>query len=253
MSKPTALVTGASRGLGRAIALAFAEAEFRVALVARSEAGLRETQAQVEAVGGEARIFAADVSDADRVDALADEVARWVDGLDVLVNNAGVIEPLGPFADVPFDAWATSLRVNLEGTARVTHALLPLLRAKPRSSIITISSGAAVGDIAGWSAYCTAKAALDRFACVLDAELEEAGVRSFSFAPGTIETEMQQAIRSTGVGPARLVSGEVEHLPAEVPAKAVVFLSTPAAEPLAGRHIDIRYPEVREALGLPPL
>src|SRR6056297_2649699 len=131
MSKPTALVTGASRGLGRAIAVAFAEAGLRVGLVARSEAGLQETRQRVEARGGEAEIFVADLSVADRVAALADEVASWAGQLDVLVNNAGVIEPLGRFADVSFDAWASSVRVNLEGTARVTHALLPLLRAGP--------------------------------------------------------------------------------------------------------------------------
>jgi len=244
----TAVVTGASRGLGRAIALALAEADFHLVLVARSKQGLEETADRIKAAGGKAECFLADLTDPARVAALA---ASLADGLDVLVNNAGVIDPLGRFAEVDFEAWAQSLRVNIEGTARVTHVLLPALRAAPRATIVTISSGAAVSDIDGWSAYCTGKSALDRFACVLDAELKDAGIRSFSFAPGTIETEMQKAIRSTGVGPAKLVSGDIEHLPAEVPARAVAFLTTSAAMPLAGRHIDIRYPEVREALDLP--
>ena len=246
----TALVTGASRGLGRAVALELARSGMRVGLVARSTEGLEETHRQLRELGAEARLFPADLSNAEQVEGLARGVREWTAHLDVLVNNAGVIEPLATFADVSFDAWASSVRINVEGTARVTHALLPPLRAAKGARIVTISSGAAVSDIPGWSAYCTAKAALDRFALVLDAELKGEGIRSFSFAPGTIETHMQRSIRSTGVGPARLVSGEVEHLPAEVPARAVVYLCTPAAEALAGRHIDIRYPEVREALGL---
>lgn len=250
-SERTAVVTGASRGFGRAISLELARQGFRVGLVGRSTKGLEETQRQAEEFEAKTQPFTADISDADSVLGLVDALTAWTNALDLLVNNAGLIEPLGAFADGPFDAWEKGLRTNVEGTARVTHALLPFLLRAPRASIVTISSGAAVSDISGWSAYCTSKAALDRFATVLDAELRDRGVRSYSFAPGTIDTGMQRAIRQTGVGPARLVSGEVEHLPPEVPARAVAFLATPEAEPLAGRHLDIRYPEVREALGLP--
>lgn len=251
--KPIALVTGASRGFGRAIALELGGAGFRVALVARSRSGLEETARQAEQRGVETLRLPADLSVAAETSSLAEALRAWGGELEVLVNNAGVIAPLGSFLEVRFEDWAASLRTNVEGTARLTHAVLPLLSQARRASIITISSGAAVSDIPGWSAYCTAKAALDRWALVLDAELKETGIRSYSFAPGTIETEMQKSIRSSGVGPARLVSGEVEHLPAEVPAKAVVFLTSPEAEPFAGRHIDIRYPEVRKVLGLPEL
>ena len=252
LNDKTALVTGASRGLGRAIAIEIAKSGAKVALLARSEAGLRATERAIADEGGTARGWPTDLNHHDAVQRAVAEISDWAGGLDILINNAGIIEPLAPFVDAPLDAWLDNLTINVGGTVRITHAVLPLLLQR-RGTIVTISSGAAVSNISGWSAYCTAKTALDRFAMVLDLEVKDRGVRSFSFAPGTIETHMQQSIRSTGVGPARLVHGEVEHLPPEVPARAVTFLCTPQAAELAGQHIDIRYPEVRKVLGLEPL
>ncbi len=253
MNGKRAVVTGASRGIGRAVSLELAKAGAEVVLVARSVEGLRETEEQIGSAGGNALTVPCDLNAHGDVDYLV-ELLRDRGGLDVLVNNAGVLEPLGAFADCEFAVWAHNIAVNVAGTARVTHAVLPMLLAAPEGgTIVTISSGAAVSNIGGWSAYCTSKAALDRFAMVLDAELRDSGVRSFSFAPGTVETDMQQVIRESGVGPARLVQGEIEHLPPDVPAKAVVHLCTPAGAALAGAHIDIRYPEVRQVLGLPSL
>ena len=247
----TAVVTGASRGLGRAIAIELARAGARVVLAARSVAGLKET---ADLIGADALTVSCDVAQPDDTVRLRAAVEAWTDRVDILINNAGVLEPLGNFAEVDFEDWAESMNINVMGTASVTHALLPLMTDGPQdATIVTISSGAAVSNIAGWSAYCTAKSALDRWAMILDEELKAKKVRSFSFAPGTIDTHMQAAIRTTRVGPARLVNGEVTHQPPEVPAKAVAFLCTPEASGLAGQHIDIRYPEVRQALGLPPL
>lgn len=248
LSNKTALVSGASRGLGRAIAIEFARAGARVALFARSASGLAETESEISSLGVPVRVFEGDISRPDHVQMAVEGLEDW--GLDILINNAGIIDPLGAFSDVSFDDWVQNQRVNVEGTARLTHAAWPLLRASGQSTIVTISSGAAVSNIAGWSAYCTAKAALDRLSMVLDEEGKPFGIRVFSFAPGTIETNMQKAIRSSQVGPSRLVAGEVEHLAAEIPARAVVRLCRPEAAELAGKHLDIRYPELAPALGI---
>jgi len=247
-----AIVTGASRGLGAEIARALGNAGAAVAVTARRVAEAARVANEISAAGGKAIGVACDVADPASVRQAVAEVRERLGAPTILVNNAGVIEPLGAFHEAEPADWATNITVNLAGPAVAAQAVLPDMLAAGRGTIVNISSGAARVPIAGWGAYSVAKAGLTMLGRVLDAEYAGRGIRVFGFAPGLVDTDMQAAIRASGVGPtAKLPREKLAH-PRE-PADAVVFLCTPAATPFAGDEVDIRGAEFRAAAGLPPL
>lgn len=247
-----AIVTGASRGLGEEIARALGNAGAAVAVTARRVAEAERVADEIVSAGGKAIGVACDVADPELVGRAVAHVRDRLGAPTILVNNAGVIEPLGAFHEAKPADWVANLTVNLAGAAVAAQAVLPDMLAAGRGTIVNISSGAARVPIAGWGAYSVAKAGLAMLGRVLAAEYGDRGVRVFGFAPGLVDTDMQAAIRAAGVGPtAKLPREKLAH-PRE-PAAAVVFLCTPAATPFAGDEIDIRSPEFRSAAGLPPL
>ena len=135
-----ALVTGGARGLGRVYALALAEAGAVVAVAARSADLLAETVTEIEAAGGRAVAVPTDVAHRPAVDALVAEVERRLGPVDVLVNNAGIGGPFGPFADTDPDAWWRCLEVNLRGPALCARAVLPGMLLRRRGRIINVTS-----------------------------------------------------------------------------------------------------------------
>jgi len=132
-----AVVTGGGRGLGRAFAQALAAAGYAVAVLARTEAELAETVALIERSGGRASAFPADVVDDTAIDRAFTEVERTLGPVDLLVNNAGVVGPLGPFAESDVGAWWRTIEVNLQGQILCAHCVLPgmIARAAAASSI----------------------------------------------------------------------------------------------------------------------
>ncbi|MCP4381477.1 MAG: SDR family oxidoreductase [Hyphomicrobiales bacterium] len=247
-----AIVTGASRGLGAEIARALAGAGAVVAVTARRLADAEIVADGIKAAGGNAIAVPCDVADARSVLEAVAAVRSELGAPTILVNNAGVIEPLGPLHKADVDALTTNIEINLLGPARMAQAVLSDMESAGRGTIINVSSGAARRAIAGWGAYCVAKAGLAMLGRVFAAEHGEAGVRVYGFAPGVVDTGMQADIRAAGVGPtATLTPADLAH-PRE-PAAAVAFLCTPAAAPFAGDEVDIRDPAFRQAAGLDPL
>jgi len=195
---PTAaVVTGAGRGIGRAIALELARAGADVALLARSPDELAETAAQVRALGGTAMLVPTDLGDLGQVDAAVKRIRDEMGTADVLVNNAGVVWPLGPTDGVDPAAWARAITINLTAAASLTLALLPAMLASRRGRIVNVSSGAAEqpSSMIGGNAYVTAKTALEAHTLNLAAELGDSGVTVNVFRPGTVDTAMQGWIR----------------------------------------------------------
>ena len=143
------LVTGASRGIGRAIAVAAAEGGSKLTLTARSEAGLAETAAAVKAAGGSAEIVTGDAGDASDIARAVDAAVSAHGGLDVLINNAGMIEPIARIEAATAADWARAMQVNLIGPVLFTKAALPHLRAA-HGCIVNVSSGAAHRPLEGW-------------------------------------------------------------------------------------------------------
>jgi len=166
-----AIVTGAGRGLGRAMTLALARAGALVGAVARSEEELAETVRGVGEAGGKAMAVVADVSDSASVKRMVLEVERALGPVDVLVNNAATMGPLGPIWEADAGDWWHVLEVNLRGPYLCSRALLPGMIARRRGRIINLSTSAATVAVAHMSAYVIAKTALTRFTENLAAEL----------------------------------------------------------------------------------
>jgi NAD(P)-dependent dehydrogenase (short-subunit alcohol dehydrogenase family) len=153
-----AIVTGASRGIGAAAALALGEAGASVVLAARTIAQAETNARQISAAGGKAAAIACDVSDYAACQRLVEETTQRFGPPDVLVNNAGVIEPISMIAEADPTEWARSIRINLIGAYYAIRAVLPGMIERSRGAIINVSSGAAMRPLEGWSAYCIAPA-----------------------------------------------------------------------------------------------
>ena len=240
----TALVTGGNRGIGLATVRALAEAGADVHFTARSAANIAAAQREL----GELRATGHHANMTDRI-AMATVLEQ---GFDILVNNAAVIAPIGRILDVSTEDWATNIDINL---ASVFHAIQLALRqmvAKGGGTIVNISSGAAHRPQEGWSAYCAGKAGLAMLTRSVHLEYGAQGIRIFGFAPGVVDTDMQGAIRASGINPvSKIPRGDLA--PAHEPARAIAWLCTPAADALAGQDLDVRNPELRAMAGLPAL
>ncbi|HEY0877005.1 MAG TPA: SDR family oxidoreductase [Zeimonas sp.] len=197
-----AIVTGASRGLGAAIAERLLAPDRRVVCIARSanEALLALAQAR----GAPIEYLRHDLADPRAIETLAASVTAMLRAQPdakrfVLVNNAGVVEPIGPIETLRADTLATSLQVNLASLMRLTAAFLEATEEfGGERRILSISSGAARHPIAGWAPYCAAKAAVDMFTrCIVDEQARRPNpARACALAPGVLDTEMQSTIRA---------------------------------------------------------
>jgi len=244
------LVTGASRGIGEAAAIALAKAGATVMLAARDSAKTEAVAARISAAGGRAAAAACDVSDYAAVAALVDTTLTRFDRLDALINNAGVIEPISTIAEADPDAWARSVQINLTGAFFCMHACLEPMRKAGSGTIVNISSGAAHRPLEGWSAYCSGKAGLAMLTRSVALEHAAEGIRVFGLAPGTIDTDMQVRIRASGVNQISRIP-RADLAPVSHPAQAIVYLCSAAADDLAGHELSLRDEDLRRRVGLP--
>ena len=189
------LVTGASRGLGRALAEELAARRARVVLIARGEELLAEAVDGIRARGGEAWGVVADVGEPGAEVAIAGQAAALAGSVDVLVNNASTLGsvPLPLLADADPADMRRTFEVNLLGPFRLTRAVLGPMLLRKRGMIVNVSSDAAVEPYPGWGAYGASKAALDHLTRILSAELAGSGVRAIAVDPGEMDTEMHAA------------------------------------------------------------
>lgn len=190
-----ALVTGASQGLGRAVALAYAREGADLLLVARRAGPLEQVREEAERLGARAVAVSADVGDPDDVERVAAAALAAFERVDVLVNNASELgpTPLPYLIDTDPDALRRVLAVNLIGPFLLTKALLGPMLAAGRGSVINVSSDAGVVGYPGWGAYGVSKAALDQMTRIWASELEGSGVRVNSVDPGDMATAMHAA------------------------------------------------------------
>lgn len=248
LSGTTSLVMGASVGLGAAIAEALAALGARVALAARRRDAVDALAARINASGGEALALTCDIADQAQVKAaVAATVARF-GRLDHLVNNAGVIEPIGRFLDVDPVEWTRLIDINLNGAMFALHASVPHILAR-KGVVVNISSGAGHRPLEGWSAYCASKAGLAMLTRALDLEYGPQGVRVYGFSPGTVLTDMQRKIRATGINPVSQLPIEALQ-PAEYPARIVAWLCTPDAADFPAGECNIRDDALRARAGV---
>jgi NAD(P)-dependent dehydrogenase (short-subunit alcohol dehydrogenase family) len=197
-SDKTALVTGAGRGIGRAVALGLASAGADLALLARSQPELDEVAEHAKALGARAVVVPTDLADQSALAAAIAYVQKECGVIDILINNAAVVQPMGPTVDVDTAEWAAAITVNLVSPVQLTLALLPdMLRRKwGRIVNVTAKSAVAPSHLIGGNAYTTSKAALETHTLNLAAELADTGVTVNAFRPGIVDTAIHDWVRS---------------------------------------------------------
>ena len=242
----TALITGASRGIGAAAARAFADAGANVVLVARDASALADLAGEI---GERALAVPCDVTRPLQIGTAVDAAVDAFGGLDVLVNNAGAIEPVARMEAADPDAWGRVIDVNLKGAFNGMAAALPVMRAAGGGTILTIGSGAAHGPVEGWSHYCASKAAVLMLTRMLHHENGAHGIRAMSLSPGTVATQMQREIAASGVNPVSRLPWEA-HIPPEWVGRALVWMAGPAGDAHLGQEVSLRDEGVRAAVGL---
>lgn len=246
MTGKTVLITGASRGIGAAAARAFAAAGANVALAARDRDSLDTLAAEI---GDRALALSCDVAIRDQVKAAVDACVARFGGIDVLVNNAGTIDPIARLADADPAGWGAAIDTNLKGVFHGIRAAVPVMKTAGGGTVLTVSSGAAHGPVEAWSAYCAAKAGAAMLTRCLDLEERDNGIRALGLSPGTVATRMQREIKASGVNPVSRLAWE-DHIPPEWPAQTLVWMCSPASDAYVGAEISLRDEAIRRLVGL---
>ena len=243
------ILTGASRGIGAAAAEAMAAEGAALLLLARSADGITQLATRLRREGAQAEAMTCDVAEWSQVQAAVARAHEAFGRIDALVNNAGVIEPIGPIATADPRAWGHAADINFKGVFHGIRAVLPGMRAQGSGTIVNLGSGAAQNPLEGWSHYCAAKAATAMLTRCTHLENRGRGIRVFSLSPGTVATDMQRKIRASGINPVSQMDF-ASHASPEEPARALVWLLTEDAAPFAGQEVSLRDPDIRARIGL---
>ncbi|MEM9583458.1 MAG: SDR family oxidoreductase [Pseudomonadota bacterium] len=250
LSGKSVLITGASRGIGEATARHFAKEGASVVLAARSQAEVERIAAEIVDSGGKAVGVSCDVAWQHDVQAAVDTAVEQFGGLDILINNAGLIDPIARITDADPDEWGLIVDVNLKGVFYGFHAALPVMQTAGAGTIINISSGAATNALEGWSHYCATKAGVLALTKCGHKEMSEHGIRVMGLSPGTVATEMQVQIKSSGINPVSQMDPDA-HIPAHWVAQGLAYLCGPGGDDWLGQDFSMKTNEGRAVLGLP--
>ncbi len=242
----TALITGASRGIGAETAKTFAAAGANVALVARGSDAIADLAGEI---GEKAVAIPCDIARFWEVDQAVKNCVTAFGGLDILVNNAGVIDPIAHMAQADPDAWGAVIDINLKGVFHGMRAALPVMLDAGGGTILTIGSGAAHGPVEAWSHYCASKAGALMLTRMADKENRAAGIRAMSLSPGTVATQMQREIKASGINPVSQL-GWSDHIPPEWVARTLLWMCGPEANAWLGDEIALRDTDIRKQVGL---
>jgi NAD(P)-dependent dehydrogenase (short-subunit alcohol dehydrogenase family) len=237
-----AIITGASRGLGRSIALEFWAKGANVALVARSRTDLETLRASLSPVAGqEAVVVEADLSDPAAPEAVVRQLRGKWEHVDALVNNAAIQGPIGPLWENEWAAWQRTIQVDLLAPVALCRACIPWMR--PGGAIVNLSGGGATAPRPKFTAYATAKAGLVRFTETLAHETAEQGIRVNAIAPGAMNTAiLEDVLRAGEANAGKEYEAAVRQKcsggqPPEKAAALACYLASPESAPLTGRLI----------------
>jgi NAD(P)-dependent dehydrogenase (short-subunit alcohol dehydrogenase family) len=242
----TVLITGASKGIGAAAARVFAEAGANVALVARNRDAIADLAGEI---GKQAVAIPCDVSRYWEMEAAVNACLKAFGNLDILIGNAGVIDPISHLSISDPGAWGHVIDINLKGVYHGMRACMPVMQEAGGGTIITISSGAAHNALEGWSHYCTSKAGAAMLTMCAHKEGAEHGLRVMGLSPGTVATDMQHQIKDSGLNPVSQLNWS-DHIPPEWPARALLWMCGPEADACLGQEISLRDEGIRKKVGL---
>ena len=241
-----AIITGASRGIGAATVRAFADAGAKVVLCARSA---NDIQLLAEEIGPSACAVACDVSNYSQIASMTEFAVREFGSVDILINNAAVIQPISHIANSDPEQWAQAVNINLTGVYNAIRAVLPVMHKAGGGTILTVSSGAAQHAIEAWSHYCASKAGAAMLMRCLDLEERPKGVRAMGLSPGTVATQMQREIKASGINPVSQLDWS-DHIPPDWVARALLWMCGPDADEFLGDEISLRDEDIRRRIGL---
>ena len=238
-----ALITGASRGIGRAVALAIAKAGAHVILVGRTQGALEDVDDEVREQGGTATLLQLDLRQGDKLDGLGPTIYQRWGKLDILVGNAGILGPLSPMGHITADAWTDVIETNLTANWRLIRTCDPLLRKSDAGRAIFVTSGVGAHTEAYWGPYAVSKAGLDTLVKTYALEMERSTVRANLVSPGAVRTAMRMKA-FPGENPDRLTKpDEVAPMFVELASPActlngatVSFSDWKAAQSTAAQH-----------------
>lgn len=245
----TIVITGASRGLGRAAMITLAERGAKVIGIARDASALQAVVHELFNNGFAADFRACDLANGAAVKRVINDILAVHTTVDVLVNNAGVLAPIGEILDVTPDEWANVIHLNLVSVCTVTQAVLPSMLRAGQGRIINLSSGAADEPLEGWSHYCASKAALKMFTRSLHLEYGKRGIVAVGYRPGTVATDMMASIKESGVNRVSKLDWSAHWSP-EQAARGIVYLCSDAGADYAGSEFSIKTDEGRQLVGL---
>jgi NAD(P)-dependent dehydrogenase (short-subunit alcohol dehydrogenase family) len=248
LKEQVALITGGSRGLGKAYAQALAAKGARVAITARSEEELKTTAKEMVDAGGQAVAIPADVSDMAAVAQVITKVEQTFGPITLLINNAGQFRAFGTVDKVDATSWWQEVEINVRGPFLYTHSVLPRMRAQRNGRIINVVSAAGLQGLPTVSAYSVSKSALIRLTEILAMEVAHDGIRVFALHPGTVRTAMSSyahdAPEVAHHAPQvqqwfRQLFAENADTPIERSVDLILRLAAGEGDPLSGCYIDV--------------
>lgn len=251
-----AIIAGAGRGIGQAIALAFAGEGARLILAARTHSEIAETAASCLERGGAALPVVTDISKWAQVQNLVATAIEDAGQVDILVNSAGIHGPIGPTAEINPADWTHGVETNLFGTLYLCRAVMPHFIERRQGKIILLAGGGAASPLPNLSSYAVSKAAIARLADTLAEELKDHNIQVNAVAPGLVDTRLQDDVLAAGIR-AGAHYDEVKQaresgagaVSPEIAAGLAVFLASPASGRLTGKLIAARYDPWREWAG----
>ena len=242
----TVLITGASQGIGEAAAKTFSQAGANVMLTARNSDKLEKVK---RGLGGSSEYFAGDISDPNFVISLVEFCYEHFGNIDILINNAGTIQPIALIHEIKPEEWSSVIDTNLKSVFYTINSVLPKMIENGNGTILNVSSGAAHNPLKAWSHYCASKAGAAMLTQCLNTEYFEYGIRAIGLSPGTVATQMQLEIKKSGINKVSELDWSV-HIPADWPAKALLWMCSPEADEFVGKEISLRDEVIRRKVKL---
>lgn len=252
------IITGGSRGIGKAIATAFAREGSSLVLVSRTKSELEATKQELANFNSKVEVFEADVSKEKEVKETVDFTIEKFTTIDVLVNCAGILGPVGFITDVNSENWIQTININLYGTFLCIKAVLPIMIKNKKGKIINFSGGGAVSLRPRFSAYSASKAGVVRLTETLAEEVKEYNIDINAVAPGAVNTRLLDQVLEAGdtAGKKELAKAIKQQqeggVPPEKVAELAIFLASPKSDGLSGKLISLlwdNWMEIPQHLG----